>query len=365
MFCPNCGAEIPEGNSFCEQCGEKVSREDTNNIEKDKTEYLDGAVPYNGEPTTDGQGIIVPDIDLIPEEELMVESSGRSPKIIVIALLILALVSAGVGFGITKILNNDDGGDSKATEATESSETDESAGSEEEEYDEEAEAASHVIAGRGTAGRYDDLDGMEKWVEDGARLIEQDVCMSLDGTLYVSHEPGNVEGFYDHDINALKLEKVFDRFEDDDVIFVVELKSTTGAAATVFSDLVEEYGYGDRVIAQSFDAGVLKAVRGRLPDTETMYLISNNSISRGQPTLDQALGYDHIDIIAVNEHTDGMMTGKNCDKVHDAGKEFGAFILSDEKMVREAIDIGVDYYFIGETNMTPSTAIHLEENRYD
>lgn len=320
MFCPNCGEKIPKGSTFCEQCGAKIAE---------------------------------------PEAPLSEASQSKSKKVVALAILAIALVSAAAGFFITKQLGN--GSDDMTIETTQTENAE--AATEPTQSDEdirEAEAASHVIAGRAT-GRYDSGDDdtladYKSWVGDGARLIEQDVTLGSDGELYICYMPDQIDWG-----GRLSLSEVFEQFKgNEDVVFVVELKSTTTGAAKELCDLIEKYGFEDRVIAQCFDPNPLRTVSDRASGAKTMYLVNENNVGNGNPSFDEALDIGYIDIIAVKEEA-GFMTSGNCRKVHDSGKEFGAFILRDRDTVKKAIDIGVDYYFISGENLMPSDAIELEK----
>lgn len=227
-------------------------------------------------------------------------------------------------------------------------------------------AAQHVYSHRGSAGPEEHtFTAYDQAIEDGSMYIEQDVVISRDGTLYVSHDidAGRITGagrmyvdMTDEEIdklrtaagsNTLRLEDVFDRYGKT-VSYVIELKSNDMATIDEFEDVVNRSGLRDRVIVQSFYASALESVEKDFPDMPKLCLC------RTQRDMDYAIKLPYVDIVSVSN---ALMNEDNCSRVHGAGKEFNVWTLDSEDEIRRAIDIGVDTYFTNDTGL----AINLEK----
>lgn len=226
--------------------------------------------------------------------------------------------------------------------------------------------AYHVIAHRGAPMERIEhtFDSYDLAIEYGVKCIEQDIVLSADGTLYVSHDHtarrlfGTNASFIsmvDSEIDALrtaegypvlKLADVFDRY-DTSIIYVIELKGDLDIVDP-YVRLVEEYGLEDYIILQSFNFELLKNIEDVYPNMPKLALCS------GQGAFENALTLDYIDIIGVNKN---LMNRENCERTHIAGKEFNAWSLYTEESIRNAIDIGVDSYFTDY----PGLAMMLEK----
>ena len=57
MFCSKCGTELPDGSTFCPQCGERV-------VDPDSTDATEGFEAIAGKPAP---GAVVPDGDAAKE----------------------------------------------------------------------------------------------------------------------------------------------------------------------------------------------------------------------------------------------------------------------------------------------------------
>ena len=219
-------------------------------------------------------------------------------------------------------------------------------------------AAEHIYAHRGSSGasmehsfpQYDEA------IRQGARNIEQDIVISRDGTLYVSHDrnPGRLTGtarafadMSDAEIDQLRthagekilrLSEVFDRYGTK-INYVVELKSANQRMIDAFTTLVDQYGFQDRIIVQCFDVETLRILEDRFPDMPKMYLCEVPAL------LEQGYQADYVDIISAEL---SMMTQANVDRAHADGKQFCAWTLLSEDQIRRAIDLDVDGYFTDE-----------------
>lgn len=226
--------------------------------------------------------------------------------------------------------------------------------------------ADRVYSHRGSAGSNEhSFEAYDAAIEAGSHNIEQDVVVSGDGTLYVSHDltakamTGDGRAYSsmsDSEIDALttssgghilKLEEVFEHY-DNSVKYIIELKSGDDATIDAFKQVVDEHDKANRIIVQSFDISVLEKLEEIYPDMPKLYLCKTQSdVSTG-------INSDVTDSVCVSN---GLVSQSNCDAVHDAGKDFSAWTLDSEYEITNAIDIGADSYF---TNDTP-LAIELEK----
>ena len=231
----------------------------------------------------------------------------------------------------------------------------------------EAEAASHVYSHRGTAGEYEhSFKAYDEAISAGSRNIEQDLVLSADGVLFISHDLNayrmtGVDAAYSSmtaeeidrletgaGFKVLRLSEVFDRYGRD-VSYIIELKTADAETIRAFKEIVEEYGYRDIITVQSVYTDVLKQLEEIFPDMPKLF------VCKSQQGFYDSLDMPYVDIISVDIDR-GLMTEGNCDAAHDHGKLFSAWTLSLESSIRAAIDMGVDTYF---TNDTP-LALSLE-----
>ena len=228
----------------------------------------------------------------------------------------------------------------------------------------------HVYAHRGASGEKLEhtFDAYDLAIEYGAKCIEQDVVVSKDGTLYVSHDLSafrlyGINAYFlnltDNEIDALKTQEgykvlrqseIFDRY-DDSIVYVIELKSKEYAIEP-FIKLVEEYGLDENIIVQCFDHAVLGVLEDFFPDMPKLALCGS------QDKVDAAINLDYVDIISVAKP---LMTNENCSIVHRSGKDFNAYALDSDDDIKTAICIGVNSYF---TNY-PGLALEIEKEYID
>ena len=230
---------------------------------------------------------------------------------------------------------------------------------------EEAEIASHVYSHRGSAGAYEhSFKAYDEAIEAGSRNIEQDLVISSDGVLFVSHDLNAVsmtgtDALYSSmtadEIDSLRtragnkvlrLSEVFDRYGRD-VNYIIELKTSDGAAADAFCEITDKYGYEDIITVQSTDTGVLKQLDEKYPDMPKLL------VCKSRQSFNDSLELPYVDIISVDIDR-GLMTESNCGAAHAHGKKFSAWTLSLESSIRSAIDMGVDTYFTNDTPLAMS-----------
>ena len=230
---------------------------------------------------------------------------------------------------------------------------------------EDAEIAAHVYSHRGSAGPEEhSFKAYDAAIEAGSRYIEQDIVISSDGILFVSHDFGaysmtGYDGLYEYMNSSiidglrtkagnkvLRLSEVFDRYGRD-IHYVIELKQGDEACINAFEKLVDEYGLGDRITVQSMSPEILEELEHKYPDMSKLF------VCRTQQELDHAVDKSYIDIISVKAAA-GLMTESNCEKVHDQDKLFSAWTLDSEEAIKKAIDMGVDTYFTNNTQLALS-----------
>lgn len=228
---------------------------------------------------------------------------------------------------------------------------------------------SHVYSHRGSEGPEEhSFKAYDAAIEAGSRYIEQDVVMSSDGVLYVSHDLNAVtmtgyNGMFEYISSEtvdglrteagnkiLRLSEVFEHYGTD-INYVVELKDNSDKCILEFENLVEEYGVSDVVTVQSMKASTLEVIEIKYPDMPKLFVCWN------QGDFDYVLDQPYVDIISVRGTAEtGIFTESNCKAAHDAGKKFSVWTLDTEDEIKKAIDMGVDTYF---TNDTP-LALSLE-----
>lgn len=227
------------------------------------------------------------------------------------------------------------------------------------------EIAAHVYSHRGTAGPEEhSFKAYDAAIEAGSRYIEQDIVISSDGILYVSHDLGaysmtGYDGLYEYmnsDIidglrtevgnKVLRLSEVFDKYGKT-INYVIELKQGDEACINAFEKLVDEYGLGNQITVQSMSPEILEELEHKYPDMPKLF------VCRTQQEFDQTVDKPYVDIISVKAVA-GLMTESNCLKAHDHEKLFSAWTLDSEEAIKKAIDMDVDTYFTNNTQLALS-----------
>lgn len=226
-------------------------------------------------------------------------------------------------------------------------------------------ASSHIYSHRGSAGSNEhSFTAYDEAISAGSRYIEQDVVLSADGVLFVSHDlsaskmtgtKANYSGMNAADIDnlttysgnkILRLSEVFDRYGRS-VDYVIELKTSDRNTIRAFEQIIEEYGYEDIVIVQSSSTDVLSIIEDSFPELRKLHLC------RSQGEFNRDLELPYVDIISVKA-SNGLMGENNCAAAHDHSKLFSAWTLDSESDIVRAIDIGVDTYFTNNTELAMS-----------
>lgn len=229
----------------------------------------------------------------------------------------------------------------------------------------QAAAAGHIICHRGAAGEEIEhtFAAYDRALSYGAVYLEQDVVLSAEGTLYVSHDSSALRltgedrlfrDMTDREIDSLStengepihsLQAVFDRYGRG-VMYVIELKED-GSQTDAFARIVRENGLADRIIVQSFRAECLMELEAVFPEMPKMLLVSDRQ------SFEAACAVECADLIAAKSH---MGTEEYLRQTHRLGKQFCLWTLDTPRQITAAMDLGVDFYF---TNY-PGLAMELE-----
>lgn len=231
--------------------------------------------------------------------------------------------------------------------------------------------ADHVISHRGASGEEPEhsFAAYDLAVAYGSRYIEQDLVLSADGTLYVSHDLSPVQfngdetpfrELHDDAIDAirtqdgrgvLRMSEVLARYGDS-VCYVTELKLGMEQLEP-FLALVQESGLDRQFLVQAWDLKVLEAIEERYPEMPKVFL------NMYRKPMQEALGVPCVDIVAVPSE---LMTESNCVMVHAAEKKFCTWTLNSTEAIKKAIELGMDCYF---TNYTAKALLLEAEYRKD
>ena len=302
-----------------------------------------------------GTGIIRPEYS---EQGTGGQNDAKKKRLALIAgvAAMVIVIALGSFLVMGKFLGND-GGSSDDEAAVETVETTEE-GAESTEDEAPAEEAGgpapedRVFAHRGTGGSENSFASFDSAISQGAKYLEQDVVLLDDGEFYVSHDRAlTLDGAINQ--GNPRLRDVFDKYGKS-VIYVVELKTRTSSAAHSLVSLIDEYGYEGNVIVQCFEQELLGAIKSDQPGITTMCLCDYNGRD-GQGLVSSGCTSDYIDMICVDSNG-GLMTSDNLQLAHNSDKKFGAWCLDSEAQIRQAIDMGLDFYF----TRSPEMAIELE-----
>lgn len=225
--------------------------------------------------------------------------------------------------------------------------------------------ADRVYSHRGSAGVDEhSFESYDAAIEAGSHNIEQDIVVSADGTLYVSHDltaaamTGDDRAYSsmsDEEIDALttragghilKLSEVFEHYGKT-VKYLIELKSVDDATINAFIKEVDAHELAERIIVQSLELSVLDRLEETYPEMPKLMIIKTDS------ALQQALHSENVDMVGARVQ---FLNESNCNEAHDRGKKFVGWTLDSESEIINAINIGADAYFTNNTAL----AIELE-----
>ena len=155
--------------------------------------------------------------------------------------------------------------------------------------------ADRVYSHRGSAGSNEhSFEAYDAAIEAGSHNIEQDVVISKDGTLYVSHDltaaamTGDGRAYSDMtdaEIDSLttnsgghilKLSEVFEKYGNR-VHYLIELKSEDDATIEAFKDVIDKNEVEGIITVQSTDLKVLNKLEDIYPEMPKLYLCKTQS----------------------------------------------------------------------------------------
>lgn len=232
-----------------------------------------------------------------------------------------------------------------------------------------SDPADHVFSHRGASGEATEHTraAYDLAVASGSRYLEQDLVLSAEGTLYVSHDktPERLTGetrpfaeLSDAEIDALrtadgqqilKLQDVFAAYQPP-VCFVVEVRDVD-QLEPLFA-LIEQYHLEERLILQAWNTPALEAVQERFPTVRRLLLVQT------QDGVDWACLQPSVEIVGIEAP---LMSEFNCGWIRQHGKEVCVWTLNAEEDLRRAIALNVDYYFTDYT----ARALALEKWRVE
>ena len=234
-----------------------------------------------------------------------------------------------------------------------------------------------VISHRGMPAEAPDhsFSGYDRAISAGSSYIEQDLYMSADGVLVVSHGldlkeatqgayTGNIESLNWEDIRKAKLwngetihslKDVFERYQDSTNYVIETRKSSVHkfAAEDELLRLIGEYGLEDHVILQSFYCDSLRYMKKQSPHLSTLLLLDDSNSSNKLP--DDLLNNGDVDSYAFDfSHISEKFIGR----IHDKGKKVFVYSLdffASEKLAKtnmiKVMNMGVDGFFTNHTRV--------------
>lgn len=234
-----------------------------------------------------------------------------------------------------------------------------------------------VISHRGMPTEAPDhsFDGYDRAIEAGSSYIEQDLFLSADGVLVVSHGRdlseathgayhGYIESMNWEDIqkatlwngeNVHSLEEVFARYGDS-TNYVIETRLSDKyqfAAEDELLRLIAQYGLEDHVVLQSFYHESLVYLKKQAPHYPTMLLFDDTKSSNKLP--ENLLSSDAVDSYAFDF---AHISEDYIRRIHEKGKKvyvyaldfFLSETLARTNMVR-VLNMGVDGFFANHTRL--------------
>lgn len=195
-------------------------------------------------------------------------------------------------------------------------------------------------------------------IQKGSRFIEQDLVMSEDGTLYVSHDDSALRltgmnrlysDMTDQEISELRtengeqihsLQDVFSRYGTN-VTYVVEVRPAE-AEVLKFIEIVKQDRLEENIIVQCKDLKLIRQIRQAFPSMPVLFLAMNlQDVSQGLTDPD-------VDIISVGRKWMSVEMGQ---WIHSYEKLYSVWTLDTEEEMEEARSCGVDIFFTDDTGL--------------
>ncbi len=193
-------------------------------------------------------------------------------------------------------------------------------------------------------------------IRKGSGNIEQDLVLSKDGTLYVSHDENALRitgvnqeyrNMTDRQIQTLRtangeqihsLEDVFGRYGKT-VHYIVEVRPVQEEVVK-FIEIVKTCGMEENITVQCKDTALIRELRNAFPRMPVLYLAMDlNDVQLGLTDPD-------IDIVSVNRK---WISSEMGEWIHSYRKLYSVWTLDTEEEIRRAQAAGVDIFFSDDT----------------
>ncbi len=187
-------------------------------------------------------------------------------------------------------------------------------------------------------------------IDEGCRQIELDVYQSLDGTLYVSHDPSTlrltgkdyiINNTSDEVLSSLTvhngeslhtLQDFFNRFGDS-ILYLIELKEGTPALDNLQKCLEKNPKLIKNVTVQTWDVQSLNALDSRYPDMFKQLLLNENQ------DVASYVKCDWIDSFALRAP---QAKKEDIELAHQFGKKYWVWTVNQEEDIQKFKEWGVD-----------------------
>lgn len=217
-------------------------------------------------------------------------------------------------------------------------------------------SSTKIIAHRGASGyQVEHTFPAYDLAKNYTRYLEQDIVMSKDYTLYVSHdntpyrltkkEKRKFSQLSNDEINHLKLLGTNDKFHTLDsvmnrygkeVTYVIELKENQDILIQKFIQEVKKKDMEKNIIVQSFNYQSLQKVKEVFPMMPTLFLVHNKK------EIYKGLRKNYIDIIGIPNNIFNFSTVREIKNNH---KQCAVWTLNKKSEVFKAKMYHVDYIF--------------------
>lgn len=205
------------------------------------------------------------------------------------------------------------------------------------------------------------FEGYDDAIEKGSKFIEQDLAITKDGELIVSHDK-NLKRLLKQDVNIneidLKkirnykfengeslhtLEEVFDKYGKN-INYVVETKTQDNSNFEMENkliDLVQNKKLDRKIVFQSFDLESLLYLKKYFPENKFMLLADNLNVIK-------KLDVKGVDIICLYYKE---MNSEIIDEIHEMGKKAYSYTIDDENIMSDLVAAGLDGFFTNYTDL--------------
>ena len=204
--------------------------------------------------------------------------------------------------------------------------------------------------------------GYDLAIEQGSNYIEQDLILSKDGHLIVSHDDKIAKGKYiskmtleeikeiktANDEHFYTLNEIFERYGKT-VNYVIENKMTDDDYQTekAMIRVIHKYGLKNNVVFQSFNKESLMYFSEHEPSIPRMILVRER---KNADFLKHYEDFDYVDVVAIESK---LLNEEKTTELRDAGfKVFAYFVSEPKKEAKRVIELGLDGIFTDYTGRT-------------